>query len=198
MRPRFVPLIAVATAALASPAEAHLVTTGLGPVYDGITHLAVSPTDLLAVVAVALLAGLGGPVRGRTLVATLPVAWLLGGIAGLSASEEALLPLGVAAVLLTLGALVATDAGLPRSVAIALAAVAGLLFGSLNGTALATSGGGWLGLIGIVGAVTVVLVLLTAAVAAARAPWQRIVVRVAGSWIAAIAILLLGWGLAGP
>ena len=180
----------------ASAAEAHLVTTGLGPVYDGITHLAVSPTDLLAVVVVALLGGLGGPIRGRAVVATLPVAWLLGGLARLSASEETLLPLAVAATLLTLGLLVATDAPLPRALAIALAAVAGLLFGSLNGTALATSGNGLLGLIGIVGALTVLLVLVSAAAASARAPWQKIVVRVAGSWIAAVGILMLGWGLA--
>lgn len=197
MKLRFTAVAAFATVALAAPAEAHLVTTGLGPVYDGITHLAVSPTDLLAVVAVALLAGLGGPTRGRALVATLPSAWLLGGLAGLSASEEMLLPLAVAVVLLLLGILVATEASLPRSPAIALTTVAGLLFGGLNGTALAASGTGALGLIGIVGAATVLVVLLTAAVASTHAPWQRIVVRVAGSWIAAIAILMLGWSLAG-
>ena len=28
-------------------AEAHLVTTGLGPVYDGLGHLLVTPEDLL-------------------------------------------------------------------------------------------------------------------------------------------------------
>jgi hydrogenase/urease accessory protein HupE len=181
---------------LASPAEGHLVTTGLGPVYDGITHLAVSPVDLLAVAAVALLAGLGGPRRGRALVATLPMAWLLGGLAGLSGSEEVSLPLGVAATLFALGLLVATDARLPRSLAIALAAVAGLLFGGLNGTALAASGNGPLGLAGIVGALTVLLALLSGAAVTARAPWHRMVLRVAGSWIAAIAILMLGWGLA--
>ena len=32
-----------------------------------------------------------------------------------------------------------------------------------------------------------------ALVVALRAPWTRIAVRVAGSWIAAIGLLLLGW-----
>jgi len=34
-----------------------------------------------------------------------------------------------------------------------------------------------------------------AIVVSVKAPWQRVVVRVAGSWIAAIGLLLLGWSL---
>ena len=53
-------------------AHAHLVTTGLGPVYDGISHLFLSFDDLLPVVAMALLAGLNGPAAGRRALFTLP------------------------------------------------------------------------------------------------------------------------------
>jgi hydrogenase/urease accessory protein HupE len=194
---RALSLLAFGALAAASPASAHLVTTGLGPFYDGITHLAVSPTDLMAVIALGLLAGLGGPVRARAVIATLPAAWLIGGLVGLLASEELILPLVLALALLLLGVLVAADARLPRIVAALLAAAAGLVFGGLNGTALSAAGGGWLGLVGIVAVASVILFLLSAAAVSARAPWQRIVVRVAGSWIAAIAILLLGWSFAG-
>jgi len=31
-----------------------------------------------------------------------------------------------------------------------------------------------------------------------RSGWQRIVIRVAGSWVAAIGLLLLGWSLRAP
>jgi hydrogenase/urease accessory protein HupE len=189
-------LLAFAALLLAAPARAHLVTTGLGPFYDGITHLAVSPTDLMAVIALALLAGLGGPVRARAVVATLPAAWLVGGLVGLLAGEELLLPLVLALALLVLGVLVAADARLPRLAAAVLAGAAGILFGGLNGTALAAAGSGPLGLVGIVTAATVILFLLAATAVSAKAPWQRIVVRVAGSWIAAIAILMLGWSFA--
>ncbi len=41
-------------------AEAHLVTTGLGPVYDGVGHLMLTPEDLVPVIALALFAGLRG------------------------------------------------------------------------------------------------------------------------------------------
>ena len=157
MKLRRIALLAFGAIVLASPAQAHLVTTGLGPVYDGITHLAVSPADVMAVIALALLGGLGGAKRGRAVLAALPVAWLAGGVAGLFAGEEILLPLGTALMLLTLGLLVATDATLPRMLAMVLAAAAGLVLGALNGTALAASGTGFLGLVGIVSAASVLL-----------------------------------------
>jgi urease accessory protein len=77
----------IATAAvllcLCSPrAEAHLVTTGLGPVYDGIAHLALSPADLAVVMALTLLAAVRGPRQGRFLLALLPAAWMAGGLNG--------------------------------------------------------------------------------------------------------------------
>lgn len=178
-------------------AHAHLVTTGLGPFYDGITHLAVSPADLLAVIALSLLAGLGGPARGRLVLATLPVAWLLGGLIGLRASQEASLPLAVSLSLFALGALVAADARLPRPAAGSLAALTGLLYGGMNGTALAGAGAGALGLFGIATAVAVLATLLGAAAVSAGTSWRRIVVRVAGSWVAAVAILMLGWAFRG-
>jgi len=37
--------------ALALAAEAHLVTTGLGPIYDGISHVLMSPDDLVPILA---------------------------------------------------------------------------------------------------------------------------------------------------
>ena len=50
----------------AAPAHAHLVTTGLGPVYDGISHLALTPEDLVPTLTVGLLAGLGGARYGAS------------------------------------------------------------------------------------------------------------------------------------
>ena len=72
---------------------AHLVNTGLGPFYDGITHLAMTPEDILPVLALAALAGLGGTARGRTLLALLPAAWLLGGLLGLRHDAEISMPI---------------------------------------------------------------------------------------------------------
>ena len=57
-------------------AEAHLVTTGLGPVYDGIAHLALSPADLAIIIVLVLLAAMRGANQGRWILAVLPAAWL--------------------------------------------------------------------------------------------------------------------------
>ena len=67
---------------LPAPAAAHLVTTGLGPVYDGISHVLYSPDDLLPVLAVAFLGGLNGVTAARRALFALTGAWLLGGFAG--------------------------------------------------------------------------------------------------------------------
>ncbi len=62
----------------------HLVTTGLGPFFDGVGHLFLTIEDLLPVIALALLAGLRGPAAGRRVLFLLPPAWLLGGAIGLA------------------------------------------------------------------------------------------------------------------
>ncbi len=71
--------------------EAHLVTTGLGPLYDGISHVLLSADDLLPILAMSMLAGLNGPAAGRRTLFGLTGAWLLGGLAGYL-FEQALLP----------------------------------------------------------------------------------------------------------
>jgi len=170
-------------------ARAHLVTTGLGPVYDGISHFALTPEDLLPVLALALLAGLSGPRCGRAVLFVLPVAWLSGGLLGLSRSSELPLPALTASTLLALGAMVALDRKLPLGLVAGLAAALGFFHGYLNGTAKL----GALGLSGVAATLFVVVALVAAFVVSLRAPWSRIAVRVAGSWLVAISMLMLGW-----
>jgi len=185
-------------AALLFPAraDAHLVTTGLGPVYDGIGHLLLTPEDLVPILALALYAGLRGARAGRLALFVLPVAWLAGGLLGLrlggAAAAGAPLP---ALSFILLGILVAADAKLPDGAVAALAAGLGLAHGFLNGPALAGTGPGALGLLGIAAVAFVMVALAAALVVSLKAPAARIAVRVAGSWIAAIGLLLLGWAL---
>lgn len=176
-------------------AEAHLVTTGLGPIYDGISHVLVSPDDLVPIVAMALLAGMNGPTAARRTLFGLTGAWLAGGIIGLLAGALPSPGILTAASFMVLGALTALDRRLSPAVVAALAVVVGLLHGWSNGVGLAADQREPIGLIGIA-AVTFVLVALVSALAVAvRPPWARVALRVAGSWVAAIGLLLLGWGL---
>jgi len=190
--------VALGVLALPSRADAHLVTTGLGPIYDGIGHVFASPDDLLPVIAMALLAGLNGPVAGRWTLFVLPLAWLAGGVAGFAAGAPVVPVSSPLVTALLLGALTAADRRLPVWSVAALAAGAGAMHGWLNGAAIAEAGNAPLGLVGIATAIFVLAALLAALVVSLRADWTRIVVRVAGSWIAAIGLLMLGWALRGP
>lgn len=178
-------------------AHAHLVTTGLGPVYDGISHLFLTFDDLLPVVAMALLAGLNGPAAGKRALFILPVAWLAGGAAGYL-TGVAPMPAGVTSLsFLALGILTAADRRLSPSVVTALAVTIGIAHGWLNGASIAAAGREASGLVGIAGAIFLLVALVSALVVSLRRPWTRIAVRVGGSWIAAIGLLLLGWTLSG-
>ncbi len=179
-------------------AEAHLVTTGLGPVYDGLLHFALTPEDLVPALALALLAGLRGAAHGRRALFVLPAAWLLGGSFGL-AVHGGVSPVVTSISFVLLGGLLAVDARLPLYATGALAALLGLFHGYLNGTAMAQPMLGILALLGIVAAVFTLVSVAASLVAPLRAAWARVVVRVAGSWIAATGLLLLGWAFrAGP
>ena len=177
-----------------SISQAHLVNTGLGPFYDGISHLAMSPDDLLTALALALLAGLSGARAGRNVLFLLPPVWLLGGLFGLRMAQEVSLPLFSVLSFLLTGALVALDRKLPLLLISIFTCGFGFLHGFLNGTAMAArAGGGFLALFGISLAVFVLVTLVSALVVSLRKYWARITVRVAGSWITAIGLLMLGW-----
>jgi len=77
-----------------------------------------------------------------------------------------------------------------------LAVCLGLVHGFFNGTAL-KEGAGALGLLGIMAMIFVIVTLASAFVVSLKKPWTRIAVRVAGSWIFASGLLMLGWMMKG-
>ena len=145
----------------------------------------------------ALLAGLNGPTAGRRTLFALTGAWLVGGMGGcLTRGGRPSRHRGRGGVL--------PPAGRPRprgpppvpSVVSALAVAVGLLHGGLNGAGPRGQREG-LALLGICGAIFVLVAIAAAFVVSVRASWARVVVRVAGSWVAAIGLLMLGWWLRG-
>jgi hydrogenase/urease accessory protein HupE len=125
----------------------------------------------------------------------LPFAWLLGGLVGLNAAAANPRPFIAASWFLLLGGLLAADAKLSLRVTTALAALLGLYHGYLNGTGMGLFETAAVALLGLVFAVFVLVALAAAFVVRLRAEWARIAVRVAGSWIAASGLLMLGWAV---
>ena len=179
----------------AAPLEAHLNTTGMGPLYDGLMHFLMSPEDVAPVLALALLAGLRGAAHGRRTLFTLPVAWFLGGLLGLTEATSNVNAMLSALWFLLLGGLLAADAKLSLRATTALAALLGLYHGYLNGTGMGEFRTAAVALLGLVFAVFVLIALSAAFVVRLRAQWARIAVRVAGSWVAASGLLMLGWAV---
>jgi len=177
---------------LPARAEAHLPSIGLGPVYDGIFHLFLSPEDLIPVIAIALLAGQKGAALGRRVLWTLPVAWFLGGFIGMYSAHPKSSALTCVSFLV-LGLCIASTAKIAPSVLTGLAMLLGFFHGYLNGTGVSRFDDGTYFLLGLSLAVFVVLAIFSSFVIPLHKQWTLIVVRVAGSWIAAMGLLMLGW-----
>ena len=173
-----------------TPASAHLVTTGLGPVYDGIGHLVMTPEDLIPALAVALFAGLRGAAPGRRALFVLPLAWFVGGLLGVIIEGLPTLPVAGISFFI-LGVLVAADLNLSQKWFTAIVVAVGFVHGVLNGVAL-KEGAGILGLIGIMATLFVIVSIVSGFIVSLKKPWTRIVVRVAGSWVAAVGMRLVG------
>ena len=177
--------------AMPSVVLAHLVTTGLGPFYDGIGHLVMTPEDLIPVLALALFAGLRGATQGRCALFFLPLAWFMGGLMGVFLEGLPTLPVPILSIFI-LGVLVAADLNLSSKPFTAVVIAVGCVHGVSNGIAL-KEGAGILGLIGIMATLFVLVALVSALIVSLKQPWKRIVERVAGSWVAAIGMLMFGW-----
>ena len=176
-----------------SIAAAHLVPTGLGPFYDGALHLLFSPEDLLGLMAAAALAGLHSARAGRMAVIVLSTSWFLAGFAGLNLAISFGFPWLSVCSMVILGGLVAVNPTLPPAAVAVLAGLYGILHGLLNGSALAAINAGVLTLTGVCVTVLIITLLLAAGIVSLKAAWAQIAVRVAGSWVAAVGMLMLGW-----
>ncbi len=193
MNERRVLFAAVAVSFVPAIASAHLVSTGMGPVYDGIGHLLLTPEDLVPAIALAMYAGLRGAAAGRRAMFLVPVAWLAGGMAGIALRVAPSFPIP-AISFLVIGGLVAADVLLRTSGVTALLIAFGLVHGYLNGAALA-NGPGTLALAGITSMLFVLVTIASALIVSLRRPAARIAVRVGGSWVAAIGLLMIGWAM---
>ena len=192
---RLLPLALLA--GVPSAAQAHLVNSGLGPFYNGTLHLLLSPWDLLTVLAVGLLAGQGGKASARWITIALPLAWGGAALAGLASGTAAGPGSLQVALLILLGVLLAAGIQLAPAVMASLAAATGLVHGLENAAAFAAGDSGPVAVAGAAAAVLVLTLLITASAVSLRAAWTRIALRVGGSWIAAIGMLMLGWLLQG-
>jgi urease accessory protein len=174
-------------------AHAHSTAQGVGDFYAGFLHPLTAPEHVLPFFALGVLAAQQAP-RGQL---ALPLFWL----AVMAAAGAALLqaaPAGVGLVnilsAVVLGGLIALDARLPVALPLALAVLFGASHGLANGAAITASTRAYLFVPGLGLAALVVTgygLVFTDWLLRRKAGWIHVAVRVAGSWIAAIGMLVL-------
>jgi hydrogenase/urease accessory protein HupE len=178
----------------AMPASAHLVSTGLGPVYDSVLHFFSSPEYLTPVVGLALFAGLRGPDHARWALFLVSGGCLASQCLIRTPARDSVTSLLTSSACLVLGSLVAADLKTPQAFTVALAAAVGLLEGAID-TEVAGTTNSLSGQLGVCAAIFILTALIVSLVIPLRALWLRIAVRVTGSWLAAMGLLLIGWAI---
>jgi hypothetical protein len=195
MRRRAALAVAALALILPSVAQAHLVATGMGPIYDGVTHFGLSPEDWLPVVGLGLYAGLRGAGHARAGLTAVSLGWLGGGalaMAGLT-PPPIMLPALTALLYLGIGGLLAANRDFKPMIVVGVGMALGLVrgIGDLVGVVGSLAHG--LTLIGMAVSVFVTFALAVSITLPLRRVWMIVAARVGGSWLAALGLLFAGW-----
>jgi urease accessory protein len=189
--------VSLAAIAVFAPGEAsaHLVSSGMGTLYDGISHFGLSPEDFLPVIALALFAGLRGPRHARWTLLALTLAWLAG--AGLAltgiAFPPALLPAATAVLFLAIGGLLASNISIKPEACMAAACCLGLARGAADLTGIVMNMTTFGNVVGMDVSLAVTFALASSITLPLERLWAIAAARVGGSWLAALGLLFAGW-----
>jgi urease accessory protein len=173
------------------PALAHTPIPGLGGFAGGLLHPALVPAHGLGLFGFGLLIGQQKP-RDRWVLLTIFAAALMAAVGAivtaLAFEEAATVVLAAACVA---GILVAVARPVPRlgSAGLAVLMAVALMLDSVPETISMRAS--LVELAGTALGACLILAIISAAAAAAKQPWQRIGVRILGSWTAAAAIFVL-------
>ncbi len=180
---------------LMKPALAHAPIKGIGAFYNGLLHPLFVPSHLLVLIALGLLIGQHAPRASRS-------AWF-GFVAGLSVAVAAASNLDIKppqpvllGVALAAGCLVILDRAFSAAALATVAVAGGIAIGLDSRPESASHRDFWLALLGS-GIGSVLLVSYIGGIAAVlQRPWQRIGIRIAGSWTVACGVIVLAFAMA--
>ena len=180
--------------AVPATAHAHTQVEGVGDVLNGLLHPLTTPSHLLILLGLGLLAGQRAPLNLKTPMMTfLPLA-AIALLLTMTGAVKTVYPPVLIAIALIAGILVAMEARPPRLAYIALFAAAAVAIGLDSAVEsgdtvamLKRLFGTWVSLGLMVFNLAYYVSLL------AKQKWQKIGVRVVGSWLIAISFLVLAF-----
>ena len=180
--------------ALPATASAHTVSGGVGDFFGGVLHPFTTPTHLLVLLGLGLLAGQHSPLSLKTPLAVFIPVSALALLLTTTGVVKSVYPPAIIGIALVAGLLVALEKPLPAITNILVFALAALALGLdsavENGTPISiakTLLGTWLGLVLAVADIAYYLSFFI------KQKWQQIGIRVAGSWITAASFMILAF-----
>lgn len=183
-------VVALALLFVPAVANAHIVK-GVGDFYAGMLHPLTTIEHLIPLFVMGLLAGQSERKSAVGVLATFPLLLFIGAFLGVSKGSSPLVDQINLASMVILGALVALDRRIPLALLLLIAGGLGLSHGIANGAELT----GNMRAHRFIPGVTLIGILVVAygigIVRKLKAPWTLIGVRVVGSWIAAIGLMVL-------
>jgi hydrogenase/urease accessory protein HupE len=189
-------LLALAVLLPIDAATAHAPFEGAGSFYGGVLHPLFVPAHLLAIMSTGLLVGQQLPHWHWQA----PASYVAGLTVGFAAMISAFAPVPTVEILLavtaTSGALIALARPLPELLGCALAITTGVALALDSPPGVISVREANVILIGTFCGATMLLLAMVELTAMLCREWQRIGVRILGSWIAAIAVMVLTLRLA--
>jgi hydrogenase/urease accessory protein HupE len=173
------------------PVLLHLVNAQFGDFYAGFFHVATAMEHMLAIVALGLFAGQQNPRNARITLVTFVLSFMAGAITGTFLFESISITVLCVISLVVIGGLVAIQKEWSVLWLVLIAVYLGLVQGVANGAAL---GNGFqpLNFLSGLAFTGIVIVTLSAGMAISMIKtWQKVALRVLGSWFAAIGIIYL-------
>jgi urease accessory protein len=174
---------------LPGTAAAHPIK-GVGDFYAGMLHPLTTLDFLLPWIALALFAGQQRRKGALLVLSIFPTAILLGAVFALMFPQPAWLSGANVAIIPLLGLAVALAFACPVTLIMVLSGGVGLLQGLANGVEITSAISPWRFIPGLAVVALLVIAYGIGIVHALEKPWTRIAVRVVGSWIAAIGIMI--------
>ena len=177
---------------LATVAEAHSVNKQFGDFYGGMLHPLTALEHLVPILGLGLLVGQQGTSISRWVLLLFPIGLFVGAVVAGNLEPSPYVEWFNRLSFVALGTLIAGAVRLPLSALAPSAVLLGFSHGYENTAGISSSVAMYLFVPGIVVTGVAIVAIFAAAVVSREVSWQKVAVRVVGSWIAAIGILLIG------
>lgn len=176
---------------LFAPPILHLVNPRFGDFYAGMLHVMTSLDHILPVIAIGLLVGQRGPAPARKTLVAFTLALFSGAWIGHIFGDMKLMEYTNIGSFILFGLLVALNLRISDFWILIISVIFGLTHGFTNGTAITETMVPLTFITGVGLAGFLVMSILAGLVLSLTRNWERIAVRVLGSWIAAIGIIYI-------